>query len=677
MKRPVALLTVFSLIVFSVRLGGNLNAQDQANSAKSVSVAEALKFPDGGSKVLLSLTFEGKLPFELPPEYSIAPGEGVNGTSALKFARNHNKVNDYIALPIKDIVPGGRYQLRAKIRGKVVNVPDSNQKKPVVCGIEYRIDGKPVEVLYPLKPIPEDYEEFSYEFVARKGYEPNLVMYLWHDWSGEVFFDDVEIRSEGPDVSCLLLQPPHLTFKNGNKDFTVHLDPRAPLPAAILVTLTQNGQQHQQVLTDMDGKFNFHGSFPELVPGQAEIGLQILDLKERLSLYTGSFKVNVLPPDAQPPANAATFDEYGRLIVDGKPFMPLGVFGLAWEPDLLRLKEAGFNCLQLYPSLSMQGAVKDPSDKVNTLAGMDVIQKCGMKLLFSSATQLPGHGQRCEKWDGVEGVQEITLHAVEIIKDHPALLGYYISDETPREQIPFLLDTREKISALDPWHPVWTLTYRVEDLPLYNITGDVLSVDPYPIKANQTSQSLDDMVYSLRSSQRGGQPVWIVPQAFNWMYLSSTDPEKLRQSRGPNAQEMVAMPLLSAALGARGFIYYGYITIFLKMKKYTPEIGDEAWENLKASAKVIKSLEKYILGKEGARELPVAGTDRVISGLLRADDGTTTVLLVALGPEAAKGTVTLPADKEYRSRCGRTKKIAPGVYEFSADAIDYDILEEE
>ena len=654
---------------------GPCAAAPSSAPAPGLSAEEAAKFPDGGSKVLMAFTFDGDTALKLPPGYTIAPGEGVNGTSALKFARQSDKVGEYIAIPVEGVVPGCRYQLRAKVRGKVVNAPGSRQKKPVVCGIEYRVKGQPREVLFPDRPIPENYELFSYDFVARKGMDPHLVLYLWHDWSGEIFFDDVEIRSEGPDVSALLLHPAHLTFKNGEKDFVIHLDPRAPLPAALLVTLKQDGKAYRKLLTEMDGDFNFRGSFDELRPGKAEMGIGILDLGQRLRLYTGTFRISILPPDAKAPANAATFDRHGRLIVDGKPFMVLGVFGMSGETDLKRISEAGFNCLQLYASLSLQGNRKLPTTRENVISGMDLIQKYGLKLLFSTATQIPGHGGK-QEWDGVKGVQNVSLHAVRMVKDHPALLGYYISDESPRRQIPFLLDTREKISAIDPWHPVWTLTYRTEDLPLYNITGDVLSVDPYPIKVDQPRPTLDEMVESLRAARRGGQPVWIVPQAFNWKYLSTRDKEKLRSARGPNAKEMRAMPLLGAALGARGFIFYGYITIFLKMKPLTPEIGDRMWEDLKDAAKVLLSLEKFITAKQGAVELPVSGSDRVVSAILRADDGETAVLIVALGPDKVKATVAVPADKTYRSRFGASRQVAPGVYEFTADAIDSDILEE-
>ena len=368
-------------------------AAKEAQPDVGFTAEEADRFPSGGSKVLLSLSFEGKVPFDMPQGYSVVPAVGVNGTSALKFARQSNKVGEYIAIPIEGVVPGVRYQLRAKVRGKVVNAPGSKQKKPVVCGIEYRVNGKPREVLYPLKPIPENYEDFTMDFMARaNGYEPNLVLYLWHDWSGEVFFDDVEIRSAGPDVSALLLEPANLTFRNGDRKFAVHIDPRSPLPAAVLVTLKQNGKTYRKLLTGMDERFNFRGELPELVPGEAELTFKVIDVKQRCTLHTGSFKVSMLPPDAKAPANAATFDRHGRLIVDGKPFMVLGVFGMSGETDLKRISEAGFNCLQLYASLSLQGNRKLPTTRENVISGMDLIQKYGLKLLFSTATQIPGHG---------------------------------------------------------------------------------------------------------------------------------------------------------------------------------------------------------------------------------------------------------------------------------------------
>jgi len=95
----------------------------------SISVEEAQNYPRGGRQVLLNWTFDSaQPPVALPEGYSIVRGVGVNGTSALRFARQSNQVGEYIAFPLTGIEPGVNYMLRLKIKGDIVNAPGSRQK---------------------------------------------------------------------------------------------------------------------------------------------------------------------------------------------------------------------------------------------------------------------------------------------------------------------------------------------------------------------------------------------------------------------------------------------------------------------------------------------------------------------------------------------------------------------
>ena len=643
----------------------------------SISVEEAQNYPRGGRQVLLNWTFDSaQPPVALPEGYSIVRGVGVNGTSALRFARQSNKVGEYIAFPLTGIEPGVNYMLRLKIKGDIVNAPGSRQRKPVVCGIEYRVNGQPREVLYPLKPLTGEYQEFTFQFMARpNGYEPHLVLYLWHDWSGEIFFDDVEISSEGQDVSARIIQPGNLTFRNGDTNFTIHVDPRTPQPAALLVSITQNGKTESVVLENMDENFCFKGEFSDLVPGKAEMTIKVLDMAKKLCLYTATYQMNVLEPDTPVPANAALFDEYGRLIVDGKPFMVLGVYGMFGEIDIQRVAAAGFNTLHLYASLSLRGNVRHADVATNMREGLDLIHKYNLRLLFSTATQIPDSTQAYHEWDGVKGMREVITHAVQMTKDHPALLGWYISDECSRDHIPYLQSVREQISAIDPWHPVWTLTYRTEDMPLYHTSGDVFGIDNYPIDARAEKQSLDKLVAAMQAANLGGIPVWMVPQIFNWEY-HAVNPQ-VAGTRGPNRQELIAMPLLGAIMGARGFVFFSYTSLFLRGERLIPGSAARDWPAVVEMVQIMKSLEKFIMSKEDGIPVEVIGTDRVMAKLFQAEDGEVALVAVALGPDPVKATIKVPEHINLKSRFGLTRKTGPGLYEFTAGAIDADILDQE
>jgi hypothetical protein len=89
----------------------------------------------------------------------------------------------------------------------------------------------------------------------------------------------------------------------------------------------------------------------------------------------------------------------------------------------------------------------------------------------------------------------------------------------------------------------------------------------------------------------------------------------------------------------------------------------------------MNSIEKFVMGKAGAKPVKVSGTDRVMAAILTADDGQQIVVTVALGPDPVKAVLHLPEDLDLKSRHGKCRKIGAGMYEFTADAIDSDILE--
>ncbi|OQA88437.1 MAG: hypothetical protein BWY31_00300 [Lentisphaerae bacterium ADurb.Bin242] len=656
----------------SVFLAGTLSIL----AAELPDVKTAKTFVHGGGEIILNESFDAPPGSRLPKQYSIAPGEGVNGTSALKHERTDSSMRPSFSLPLAGLNPAKVYNVRISIRSQNLKQDAGSKQKLVACAVEYyNKNGDLTDIDYTAYTPDSKYTEVKFSFKPRPGRDARFVCYLWHGWTGTTWFDDLRISSAGPDVSVLLTWPTHLTFRTNDSRFTLHADPKSPQPPGALVTFAQAGKTREMVLQS-DRNSDFQGDLGKLTEGPARMTVRLLDLKRKQYLYEGIFNVNVIPPQS-PPSNAATLDRHGRLIVDGKPFMPLGVFGLSDEVSLKRIADAGFNCLQLYSSFSLCGPEKTGDPVADLRAGMDRIQRHNLRLIFSLAAQMNDHPHGTKQWAGEAGGFNVARKAVECFKNHPALLAWYVSDETAQSGIPELVRLREMVNRIDPWHPAWTLTYRVQDMPYYGVSGDVFGVDPYPVKATAKEQKLDEIIDYMEGAQTTGLPIWAVPQIFNWAIIGARDAKALEGTRGPNAEEMRAMPLLCAIMGAKGFIFYGFTTLFHWLPKIQPEAPEKLWPPVVAMVQVMKSLEPFIVSITPAPEVNVESkpVGRVRARAFQTADGQVRVLIVALGPMPVTAEIKVPGYNQLKSRFGLTENSGAGIYHFKAGAIDSDILE--
>ena len=103
-----------------------------------------------------------------------------------------------------------------------------------------------------------------------------------------------------------------------------------------------------------------------LGPGGYDLELRLTGPEEK-ELQTSHQRLQRLPDDFHP---RCQIDEHRRLLVDGKPFFPLGMyFSGVGEPDLKVYSASKFNCLMPY---------EPPSVKQ-----MDLAQRYKLKVIYS------------------------------------------------------------------------------------------------------------------------------------------------------------------------------------------------------------------------------------------------------------------------------------------------------
>ena len=250
---------------------------------------------------------------------------------------------------------------------------------------------------------------------------------------------------------------------------------------------------------------------------------------------------------AQMPARAVWIDEFGRTIVNGEPFFPLGMYWGGITTNKFEIYAKGpFNCLMPYAS---------PTSKDL----MDLCHAHGVKVIYSvkdvfSGTHWAPKGVNTE----ADEVAYITAR-VKKFKDHPALLAWYLNDELPLSMLPRLSARRDLMERLDPGHPGWVVLYQYSQIADYMPSFDVIGTDPYPIPRPAALAST--WTRATYKGTMGLKPLWQVPQAFDWAAYKKTAEEK-KKCRAPTEAELRSMCWQCIACGANGLVMYSWFDLW-------------------------------------------------------------------------------------------------------------------
>jgi hypothetical protein len=235
----------------------------------------------------------------------------------------------------------------------------------------------------------------------------------------------------------------------------------------------------------------------------------------------------------------------GGLIVNKLLFFPFGFY--CYSPVYPSMPEEevvkGFNMISPYQKIL-------PETLDERKAYMDRCAELGMKVHYNLLS-VSGGGGVGSKIEGIkdEDKRKRLIAEIKTFRDHPALLGWYISDEpngrnvTPQQ----LEEIYRTVVANDPWHPV-SIVFMAPYLTAkkYSDALDIVMADPYPVPGYPVSLP-GEVAGQLKAEFSGKKPVWIVPQAFGGGEL---------WSREPTIQEIRSMTWQSIINGATGIQYF-------------------------------------------------------------------------------------------------------------------------
>lgn len=317
-------------------------------------------------------------------------------------------------------------------------------------------------------------------------------------------------------------------------------------------------------------------------------------------------------------------DEHQRVMVEGKPFFPLGMYwGSVDEKNLDIYADSPFNCLMPYG--------RPGPDK------LDLIQARGLKVICSIKDFYAGT-KWCPKSIATrEDERPAVEQAVAECREHPAVLAWYLNDELPKDMMERLDEHQRWIEELDPDHPTWVVLYQVGDVRAYLSSFDAIGTDPYPIPQKPASTALD-WARRTRNAGFGLRSVWQVPQVFDWRAYRKA-PEDADKYRAPTLLEIRSMAWQSIAAGSNGLIFYSWFDLH---KMNATEPFEQRWAEVKTMGAEVKELIPVILSIEPVPTVTATAPDSVAWRLCRLGDEVY-VIAVNSADEPATATFQFPS----------------------------------
>ncbi len=510
-----------------------------------------------------------------------------SGRACLKFASTDAKRYALCSQQVT-LQPGRKYRFSVWIRTRDIAGPESGA---TICLEWQDRQGKWLGGSYP-SGVKGTHGWTRVEGVARVSTDAgscSLTCYVREGMTGTAWFDDVElVRVVDPPMRTVLLSPVYrgrvTAAGPAEARVRIHLDLSdhdlqpgdlriearlRSVPANRIIwkdSIRPDGKQHDVSFSTQSWK-----------TGKYDLEIR-LNGPGGKTLQVAHHRLVRLPDDFRP---MAAIDLDRRLLVDGKPFFPLGMYwsGIT-EKDIELYADSKFNCLMPY------GA---PDEKQ-----MDLAARHGLKVIYSIKNWYAGSRFCPASIRTPEDEEPMVRARVRRFRRHPALLAWYLNDELPLTFLPQLKAHQRWVEEEDPDHPTWVVLYQYRDVAAYIDTFDVIGTDPYPIGRAPASWAADWTAETLRQVD-GARPLWQVPQAHNWANYWK-DPAEKKKGHTPTFDEERSMAWQCICEGATGLVFYSWFDI-----QRNPDVPfEKQWDVLKRIAAEIDRWAPVLLSVEPA-----------------------------------------------------------------------------
>ena len=289
-----------------------------------------------------------------------------------------------------------------------------------------------------------------------------------------------------------------------------------------------------------------------------------------------------------------------QLVLDGKEFFPIGMYGV-YSADgveaLKELKAAGFNAVQtyVYSKKYLQDYLREA-------------QQVGLRAFIYPGTRLSR--------DEVDPLGKVAS-MVKTLSEKDAVLAWQLADEQEYNKIlpEQVEELRRRIHLGDRSRPTALVIAKSNNYKNYAPVTDIMIVDPYPV-SKEPLTGISDAVEKARIAVKNKKPVWVVVQLFGYQ---NEQHKGYGRKREPTIGEVRCMTYLAIVHGAKGIFYFAY-----HGSQYDVRLSPKYWEGVKGIAGELRDLTPVLLASGNGKKINVqdqGGGQKAIHSLVKKLDG--------------------------------------------------------
>lgn len=263
-------------------------------------------------------------------------------------------------------------------------------------------------------------------------------------------------------------------------------------------------------------------------------------------------------------------DNYNRVIDNGKPFFPLGLYTYTIfnnNTEIDTITDSPFN-LVLVPTTEtkhIDHIYNRSNGKIRSIVSLNCVTT-----ISSNRTKMDQAIECAEKrskmWSKSDG-----------------FFGYYLFDEPPLGAIPSMREVTLKLREIDYDHFIYPVINKRLNLHLYKEGFDVVGNDVYPVQHYDDLRAVAIVARQGRDRVMNSRAMWNVPQIFDWTVYNHTD------EKPPTEKQLRHMTYQFIVGGGMGIIYYHYSEMQVMSWKNPV---DKEWAKVKKVAKELQ--DKYV-----------------------------------------------------------------------------------
>ena len=335
-------------------------------------------------------------------------------------------------------------------------------------------------------------------------------------------------------------------------------------------------------------------------PAKAGYSLNKVPFSKKLPVGRYTIKAALINNMSNPPAPIAVDEKHFRvikyvegqvivdedltLLVDGKPFFPLGFYHVP-DSDHEQLASLGFNTVHVW---SWQ------------TAAFDNAHKYGLKVLYEMG------GDRFD-------FNHIAHVLGDQINNHPALMLRYTMDEPNETHFDMTSQLNELLGIVDINHPTYLVSNNMKLLDDHIKLTDIIASDPYPYWYDNSSiVQVGDWVDVLYNATHTNKSAICVPQSYGHEDLGA----------------LRAMAYLAITHEARGLIWYAWKEVGGRSPGHGTFEYPEHQATLKAVVSEIKKLTPALLNTGRSQFLAGPKYSEVHGLFCKDPDGANYVVMV-------------------------------------------------